>query len=227
MTSQMNFGTGLPPEYYRTISLGQRIYALIVLIATILAHGAVITSTGLALAVWFKRQSRAIAISVGLFILVMAAWPFFASLVFRGDGRAGQGLASLSPVVLCVMLINLFTIRRNIFGEDMIWWGTFWAVEVFTMAFGLLGLTVLTFDRCFDRISDRPRRISVRAAVVMILAALIGVGSLVGAVGIGIHGVLPHDLDPPTTLAVMAFSILIASGLVLAAMIPSATIASR
>jgi hypothetical protein len=95
------------------------------------------------------------------------------------------------------------------------------------MAFGLLGLTILTFDRCFDRISDRPRRISVRAAVVMILAALIGAGSLVGAVDIGIHGVRPRDLDPWTSMAVLSFSILIASGLVLAAIIPASTIALR
>ena len=227
-TSPMNFGAGLPPEYYKTITLGPRIYALIVLIATILAHGAVITSIGLALAVWFKRQSRAIAISVGLFILVMAAWPFFASLVFRGfDGRAGQGLASLSPIVFCTILINTFTMRVNIFGANMIWWGTFWAAEVFTMAFGLLGLTVLTFDRCFDRISDRPGRISVRAAVVMILAALIGAGSLVGAVGVGIEGVVPHDLAPGANLPILCYSILTAVGLVLAAIIPASTIASR
>ena len=51
-------------------------------IATILAHGALITSIGLALAVWIKRQSRAIAMSVGSFILVTAAWP-----IVVGDRR--------------------------------------------------------------------------------------------------------------------------------------------
>ena len=34
------------------------------MLTTILAHGALVTSVGLALATWIKRQSRAIAASV-------------------------------------------------------------------------------------------------------------------------------------------------------------------
>ncbi len=50
---------GMPPDYYKVFSTGDRIYGVFLVIATIFAHGALITSVGLALAVWMKRQSRA------------------------------------------------------------------------------------------------------------------------------------------------------------------------
>ena len=80
---------GLPPDYYRQFSLGARCYGVLVVVATILAHGALITSVGLALAIWIKRQSRAIALSVGWFILVTAAWPIVVSIVMSG-GRTSK-----------------------------------------------------------------------------------------------------------------------------------------
>ena len=82
--SQLRVGPGLPPDYYRRITLGTRCYGVFVVVATILAHGALITSVGLALAVWVKRQSRAIALSVGWFILVTAVWPIVVSIVMSG-----------------------------------------------------------------------------------------------------------------------------------------------
>ena len=82
---------GMHPDYYRVIPLGPRIAGVFLVIATILAHGALLTSIGLALAVWIKRPSRAIASSVGLFILIAAAWPILASIAMsRVTGGADQ-----------------------------------------------------------------------------------------------------------------------------------------
>jgi hypothetical protein len=53
-TATFPFPAVLSPEYDRVITRGARSYGVIVLIATILAHGALITSVGLALAVWVK-----------------------------------------------------------------------------------------------------------------------------------------------------------------------------
>jgi ABC-type transport system involved in multi-copper enzyme maturation permease subunit len=207
---------GLPPDFYRVPTLGARCYGVIVLIATIVAHGALITSVGLAMAVWIKRQSRAIAMSVGSFILVTAAWPTVVSNVANPD--QSRILASLSPVVACVQFANYFTNRGYAFFRGLLWCGTFWAVEVFALAMGLLWLTVLTFDRCFDRIPDRPQRIPIRTVVVMILAGMIGAGSLVGATDIWIEGVNPASLSRPISFGISAYFLLIAIGLVLVAL---------
>jgi len=103
------------------------------------------------------------------------------------------------------------------FAGGMLCCGAFWAVEVFSLAMGLLWLTVWTFDGCFDRIPDRPQRISVRAVVVMTLAGMIGAGSLVLAVAHWIDGVKPQLLSGPSSLGILAYSLLIAFGLVLVA----------
>jgi ABC-type transport system involved in multi-copper enzyme maturation permease subunit len=208
-------GPGLPPDYYRVFSLGARCYGVIVVIATIVAHGALIASVGLAMAVWIKRQSRAIAMSVGSFILVTAAWPIVVSIPFLPE--LGRNLASLSPVVTCVIFVNFFTNRTYAFMGGMLWCGTFWAVEVFALALGLLWLTVWTFDGCFERIPDRPRRVSVWTVVVTILAGMIGAGSLVGAIDCWVEGVEPQSLSWPTSFGITAYFLLIAIGLVLVA----------
>jgi hypothetical protein len=119
-------------------TLGARCYGVIVVIATIIAHGALITSVGLAMAVWIKRQSRAIAMSVGSFLLVAAGWPFVVSSPTYSELR--RNLASLSPVVMCVVFVNFFTIRTYNFSGHVLSSGTFWAVEVFALAMGLLWL---------------------------------------------------------------------------------------
>jgi ABC-type transport system involved in multi-copper enzyme maturation permease subunit len=204
-----------PPDYYRVISLAGRILGVIVLIATILAHGALITSIGLALAVWVKRQSRAIAFSVGSFILVTAAWPIFLSILFRTE--LGRSLASLSPVVACSIFVTFCTSRMYAYVGGILWWGSFWAVEVFVLAMGILWLTVRTFDGCVDRIPDHPHRISVWAGVVRIAAAMMGAGSLVWAIKSWIEGVSPDRLRGPSSFVASAYSFLIAIGLVLVA----------
>ncbi len=213
---------GLSPAYYRIISLGARSYGVIVVIATILAHGALITSVGLALAVWVKRQSRAIALSVGSFILVTAAWPIVVSIpVHHRD--LGRDLATVSPVVTCTTFVNFFTTRTYGLTGNILRCGTFWAVEVFALAMGILWLTIRTFDGCVDRVPDRPHRLSVWAGAVMIMAGMIGAGSLVGAIDSWIEGVKPSWLSEPSFfsgpsfLGVLVYSILIAIGLVLVA----------
>ena len=229
LIDRSEFGPGMPPDYYEIISLGRRIYGVILVIATILAHGALITSVGLALAVWMKRQGRAIAFTVGIGILVGAVWPILVVMIMRGPGPGNRttGLASLSPVVAIVNLARDLTMRRNAFNEGMLWWGSFWAAEVFVLALGLLGLTIRTFDDCFDRIPDQPRRTPVRAVVVMILAGMIAAGSLVDAINAWHEGVLPRDIEPTPSPGILAYTLLLTIGLVLAATVPAQLISAR
>jgi len=211
------FAPGLPPGYYREIPLGARSFGVIVVIATLLAHGALITSIGLAVAVWIKRQSRAIAISIGSFILITAAWPIVVSIALNDGPDYGRNLASLSPVVACGLFINYVASLTDGFFGGIPECCTFWAVEVLALAMGFLWLTVRTFDGCSDRIPDRPHRFSVRAVVIMILAGMIGAGSLVGAIDSWVEGVKPESLSRLSSLEILACSVTIAIGLVLVA----------
>ncbi len=167
------------------------------------------------MAVWIKRQSRAIATSVGSFVLVTAAWPIVMSIPFKPE--PGRLLAGLSPVVTCVLFVNLLTSRTYGFAGEVLWSGTFWAVEVFVFAMGLLWLTVWTFDGCFDRIPDQRQRVSVRFVVFMILAGMIGAGSLVGAIDCWIEGVEPEPLSWPISFGITAYFLMVVIGLVLVA----------
>ncbi len=189
--SKAMLAPGLPPNYYQEIPLGSRCFGVFMVVATILAHGALITSIGIALAVWIKRQSRAIAMSIGSFVLITAAWPIVVSIAIRGSDLR-VNLAYLSPVLTCGIFVNYFTLRRYGFARDVLGTSAFWAAEVFTIAMGLLWLTMRTFDGCSDRIPDRPHRISVLSCVAVILAAMLGAGCFVGAIDTWIAGFYPR-----------------------------------
>jgi ABC-type transport system involved in multi-copper enzyme maturation permease subunit len=166
---------GMPPRDYLEMSGAVLFVAAGLLVATILVHGALIASVGLALAVWMKRQGRAIAFSVGFAVLVGAGWPIF--ILVGRMGPDEQGLASLSPVMAAGNLVgNLGGRRRD--RLDLNWWAAFWDVECLVLALGLLWLTVRTFDGCFGRMPERPRRASVLSDVIVVLAALLGAGGL-------------------------------------------------
>ncbi len=228
--SSFPISPGLPPEYYLEDSLWSRIYGVIVVLATIIGHAALITSIGLALAVWIQRQSRAIALSVGLFVMILMAWPFFSFVALNSSGMRGQGIASLSPVVACSSSLTFFRTRRHGYAGDILWWGTYWIVEIWVLATGLLWLTVRTIDGCFDRIPDRPWRLPVVAMVVMILAGLIGGGSVVWAMaawadGVG-EGMYIQDLYAASAAEILGYSLLIAIGLMLVGTLSAASLSA-
>ena len=87
----------MPPEFYKMSSQGYRNLGVIVVIATILAHGALITSIGLALAVWMKRLGRAIAFTVGFAIVIGAVWPILVTITMNGTADRGIGLCLPQP----------------------------------------------------------------------------------------------------------------------------------
>jgi ABC-type transport system involved in multi-copper enzyme maturation permease subunit len=214
-TAQSTAGgaAGMPIEYYKILTPGARIFGAVMITATILAHGALITSLGVAMATWFKKQSRAIAATIGAFVLIIAAWPMLFSVLVSPE--VGRSLATLSPLVISAVSVNMLTQRRfNVMNGALVS-GTFWAVEVFVVAMALLWLTIRTFDRCFDRISDRPSQRSFLSGLIVIVAALLGGGCLVWAVDNWIEGVSPHDLSALESTSIASFSLLISIGLVL------------
>jgi hypothetical protein len=170
---------GSAPRYYAEISGGALLVSAGLVVATILVHGALIASVGLALATWMRRQGRAIAFGVGFAVMVGAGWPI---LIFASRmGPEGQGIASLSPIMSVGNLLENLTMRLLYF-LDYNWWTAFWDVECLVLALGLLWLTVRTFDGCFGRMSERPRRATVLSDVVVVLAGLLGAGGLFGLI---------------------------------------------
>jgi ABC-type transport system involved in multi-copper enzyme maturation permease subunit len=207
---------GIPPglraSYHEQLSDGALLFGACLLITTILAHGALIASVGLALAVWIARPSRAIGLSVGLAVIVGAGWPILVENMRPGLVRGGS--ANLSPVVAVFDLISVLIERRR-YGRYAFWWITFWDIECLALALGLLWLTVRTFDRQFDRVPDRPGRAPVLADVVMVLAGLIGIGSLIGGSSVRVQGT--SDVMPTADLSVLNYIVAVALGFALLA----------
>lgn len=184
-------GTGLPLDQYEFLSRGELIYGAALLIATIAVHGALLTSLGLALAIWIHRQSRAIAISVFAFVMLGIGWPI---LVKTGDWHGDNDrIQGLSPLSALVSISGLLSNRGGHF-RNLLEWLTFWNLEVAVVAGGLLWLSVRTFDRCFDRRPDRPQRAPVLTALVMIVSGMIEVGGLFGAIVFWTDGIRPRLL---------------------------------
>jgi hypothetical protein len=179
-------------------------------VATIGIHGMLLSSIGLALAVWIQRQSRAIGLSVILAVLIGAGWPIFAGISRMGP--PGEGLLCLSPFVASVVSMEHLS-RRDYSIRSLLWWIPFWDLECLVMSVGLLWMTVRTFNGCFGRIPERPRRISVLSDVLVLLAALLGTGGLFGAIAIWAQRFagVQRGLD----LGILAVALLIAVGLLL------------
>jgi hypothetical protein len=107
-------------------------------------------------------------------------------------------------------LAEILTTRLSYSSRDLLWWITFWDIECLVLALGLLWLTVRTFDRCFGRIPERPRRAPVLADLVVVLAGLLGIGGLFGAIASWISG--PGTFRSARDFGVLACVLLVAVG---------------
>ena len=135
-----------------------RYYACGLVVATVLAHGALIISVGLALATWLRRESRAVGVSVAAFIFLVAAWPLVCSRVMESSLRRGEYLAigaAASPVYAVTVIVD--ELRQ----PDFLWWPMLEDVAKCTTGVALisvmiLGATIATFDHQMGRMPPRP-----------------------------------------------------------------------
>lgn len=58
-------------------------------VGLIVAYGAVVTSLGLAIAVWIPQQGRAVGLCVGLYVAACIGWPILAALLLAGGRGSG------------------------------------------------------------------------------------------------------------------------------------------
>jgi hypothetical protein len=148
------FDRGSMPSAIDRLTSAHMLYGAFLMAATLLVHGAFLTSLGLALATWIPRPSRAMAISVTAYVLIAVAWPF---LCFSLGSVANRGapLPALSPIFVAGCLADVLSIRSMQFG-GFLWAATIWDVLVLVAAILLLESTVHSFDRCLGRIPEQP-----------------------------------------------------------------------
>jgi ABC-type transport system involved in multi-copper enzyme maturation permease subunit len=167
-------------------SLRHRLAEFAIVPLTIMAHGALATSVGLMLAIWMKRQSRAIAISVCVLIILAIGLPLVAAEILVGPSMRNFGV--LSPLIAVIEVTeNLGTPWRYRDGQ-VIPSILFWNAEAITLAAGLLWLSVRSFDLSLGRIPERVRKQPLLADVVIVLAAMLSVGCLAKTLEFGISG---------------------------------------
>jgi ABC-type transport system involved in multi-copper enzyme maturation permease subunit len=138
------------------LSRDERLFGVVLLVITILVHGAAVTSLGLWLATRIKRQSRAVALCVGTLVLLAIGWPILVMVLTKRPGGAGEALASGSPIFMAGELSDALTFRHSRF-RAVLWSGVIWAIVVAIAAAGLLARTVGDFDRCLGRMPEEGR----------------------------------------------------------------------
>jgi ABC-type transport system involved in multi-copper enzyme maturation permease subunit len=151
--------TATLPATIRAQNLGGfgRAFAAALMPLTILAHGMWISSLGLALSVWVRRESRAISLVAAAYVLYVIAIPIAAIVLAgpRGNGpfsRIAPVLAS-SPVFAAIQIVEGLT-RRWVDSTGALKWIAFWDLVAAGAATILLKATTKVFDRKFDRVPE-------------------------------------------------------------------------
>lgn len=134
-------------------------FAPAVLVAlAIVTSGAMFTSAGLAIAIWFRRQSRALAMAAGFYILAMAV-PFLALFVKVLSFAVSELIAIGSPWLNVTALTIWIGERPNPpRANDMgslHFWAILYVLLYSVVSFATYRFTLATFDRCMGRTAAR------------------------------------------------------------------------
>ncbi len=135
-----------------------------VLIGSILAQGAVITSLGLAVATWVSRLGRAVALCVAAYVVFSIGWPILIAVLVPSD-PLGPCLVFGCPAVGTYVATDLIgtsgfasQVNDAVYSAAV----TVWMVLDLAAAAALFAATVSSFDRCLGRMPETseppPRR---------------------------------------------------------------------
>jgi ABC-type transport system involved in multi-copper enzyme maturation permease subunit len=149
-----------------------RIAYVCIPVAMLLAQGAVVTSIGLALATWIPRVGRAVAVSVTSCTFFAIGW--VPLIECGGEILVGIGLWPESDPGTLEFLMYVVGVACPMGGQYFTFETASWPaadsrlslyiaqvivlLATIGFALGVLALTLLTFDRCVGRMSERPRR---------------------------------------------------------------------
>ncbi len=111
------------------ITILDRVMVPVMMAGLILAAGAVITSLGLALAIWIPRVGRAVGFSVSAYLVLSVGWPILCQILLKRivfGGRLGSaglpvGLLGLSPVVGSALILQGLFILRGLDAPWLLW----------------------------------------------------------------------------------------------------------
>ena len=148
-----------------------RIAYVCIPVALLLAQGAAVTSVGLALATWIRRVGRAVAVSVSCCAVFAFGW----IILFEIGSEALYGFLPSSDRATAAFVIEILATACPVGGQVLTFTTSSWPpaqsrvafyigqviVLLATIGFALvvLALTLITFDRCVGRVSERPRRV--------------------------------------------------------------------
>jgi hypothetical protein len=137
--------------------VGGRWPGVLLVVATVLAQGAAVTSLGIALAIWVPRYDRALTLSAAVAVFFTVAWVPLMLLLFRDDPGLGTGLASASPLVGIILLTSAMVVDSPASWGMHAGWATFWILAALAASAALLGAALASFDACLGRIRPTPR----------------------------------------------------------------------
>ena len=119
------------------------------LIGGILVIGAAVTSIGLAMATWFSRLGRAVAMSVGLYAAVSIGW-IFVVVSFASPRPYGEGLLMGSPFAFVLILCGEAV--KNLPDRGYLVAATFWIIVSSIVSSVVYRLTLASFNTCLGRV---------------------------------------------------------------------------
>ncbi len=127
----------------------------LLLLALIVAYGAVMTSLGLAIATWVSRLGRAVTLCVSAYILFSIGWLLMVALFFTTD-QTSLPLVVGSPPYGALFATAIVAPDGTFISESSaISLGVLlWIIVDAGIALLLFIVTLATFDRCLGRISE-------------------------------------------------------------------------
>jgi ABC-type transport system involved in multi-copper enzyme maturation permease subunit len=171
----LDYPVWLPARMFsmaRPVKDVDRVIAGVLPAAFFLVHSAAVTSFGLALAAWLRRTGLAVAVSVMAFVVLSIGWIVVVESALRSilnaqQWRRGwpnndqvqsmiQGVIALSPIGGQVAPLEVLSADWNR-DRDLSWKFMFLALlTVALVAVVLLGLALLSFNRCMGRMNESP-----------------------------------------------------------------------
>jgi ABC-2 family transporter protein len=127
-------------------------------VATILAQGAAVTSLGIALAIWVPRLDRALTFSAAAAVFFTVVWIPLVLVLCRDDKALGMGLASASPLFGIGMGTSAMVNASPSEWARQVGWAMFWILACSVVASALIGAALASFEGCLGRMRPLPSR---------------------------------------------------------------------
>ena len=124
-------------------TLARSLPTALLAVVTVLAHGAMIVSLGLALGIWIRGRGKAVTASVGLVLFVTVGGPILYLLAGYPTHLRGSTLAS--PLVAISVL--LFDTYSDDVIAEILGWVAYWDVLIALLTVVVAGLAIRTLDR--------------------------------------------------------------------------------